>query len=77
MKKHELKLHTKYFNDVKYGIKKFEVRINDRGFELGDVLILREWDGEEYTGWEVVKIVTYIIDLKEIGLEGWVAMGID
>lgn len=76
MKAHKLKLHVKNFDDVLNDVKKFEVRKNDRGFSLGDILILREWDGEKYTGREILAIVTYIIDLEEIGLEGWVAMGI-
>ena len=42
MKIHELKLDTKYFNDVKSGNKKFEIRKNDRDFEVGDILVLRK-----------------------------------
>lgn len=40
MKIHELKLDTKYFDDVASGKKTFEIRKNDRQFQVGDVLAL-------------------------------------
>ena len=44
MKTHELKLDIKYFDDVKSGKKKFEIRKNDRDFVVGDILDLKAWD---------------------------------
>ena len=38
---HELKIYPKYFEDVISGKKTFEVRKNDRKFNIGDILILR------------------------------------
>lgn len=43
MKTHELKLDIKYFDDVKSGKKNFEIRKNDRDFQVGDVLKLRAY----------------------------------
>ncbi|QIW50765.1 DUF3850 domain-containing protein [Lactococcus raffinolactis] len=43
MKTHELKLDTKYFDDVKSGKKDFEIRKNDRDFEVGDILELKKY----------------------------------
>ena len=40
MKIHELKLDTEFFDDVKSGKKNFEIRKNDRNFEVGDTLFL-------------------------------------
>ncbi|WP_212746597.1 DUF3850 domain-containing protein [Lactococcus raffinolactis] len=40
MKIHELKLDTEFFDDVKLGKKNFEIRKNDRNFEVGDTLHL-------------------------------------
>jgi hypothetical protein len=44
--RHELKTWPQYFCRVKDGSKTFEVRKNDRGFQNGDTVILREWDPE-------------------------------
>lgn len=41
---HELKIWPQYFCRVKDGSKTFEVRKNDRGFQPGDFVKLREYD---------------------------------
>lgn len=43
MANHELKTRPVYFEEVRTGVKTFEFRRDDRGFEVGDVLVLREW----------------------------------
>jgi len=43
---HELKIHPQYYCRVADGSKTFEVRNNDRGFQPGDTVILKEWDPE-------------------------------
>jgi hypothetical protein len=47
--KHELKIWPQYFHHVATGAKTFEVRKNDRGFQNGDQVVLREWDPTEHT----------------------------
>lgn len=42
--KHELKIWPQYYCRVADGSKTFEVRNNDRGFQPGDTVVLREWD---------------------------------
>lgn len=76
LKTHFLKLSTIYFDDVEKRRKNFEVRYNDRGFFVGDWLVLREWDGKEYTGRECVRQINYICCLDSIGFKDWVGMGI-
>lgn len=76
---HELKTWNEYFEEMFIGNKTFEIRKNDRDFKKGDTLILKEWDPktEKYTGREVSKSVTYILDDGKFGLEkGFVAMAI-
>lgn len=40
---HELKIAPTHFDDWKRGIKRDELRLNDRDFKVGDTLHLREW----------------------------------
>jgi len=40
---HYLKEWPRFFEAVASGDKTFEVRRDDRGFEVGDMLVLREW----------------------------------
>lgn len=41
---HELKIWPQYYCRVADGSKTFELRENDRGFQPGDTVVLREWD---------------------------------
>lgn len=40
---HELKILPQYYCRVADGSKTFEMRVNDRGFQSGDTVILQEW----------------------------------
>lgn len=59
---HELKTWPEPFSAILRGNKRHEVRVNDRGFNEGDVLHLREWDPDtkQYTRDGVFMVVTYI-----------------
>lgn len=35
---HDIKLHRNYCADVLYGKKRFELRFNDRGYKVGDLV---------------------------------------
>lgn len=63
---HELKTWPAFYDAMLSGDKPFEARFNDRSFQKGDTLHLREWnpDTKEYTGRSCHKRVTYI-------LSGW------
>jgi ribosomal protein L37E len=41
---HSLKTWPEYFEAQRAGRKTFELRRNDRNFQVGDLLVLREWD---------------------------------
>lgn len=45
--KHTLKIWPQYYSRVADGSKTFEVRNNDRGFQPGDEVVLREWNPEQ------------------------------
>lgn len=84
MKIHYLKTLPKYFKKSENDLKPFEVRLDDRHFEIGDVAILEEWDGG-YTGKSLNRKVIYILrsseDDSEEGFEGikkgYVVLGVE
>lgn len=67
MSTHELKTWPEPYEAIVRGIKTFELRRNDRGFAVGDVLTLHEYDPEagEYTGRYGSWKVSYMIDGSE------------
>ena len=60
---HELKIHPEYFRNVLFGLKKVEIRKNDRNYQERDLLELKEYDPESqtYTGNQITKQVNHII----------------
>lgn len=76
MKTHELKIMPEYFQTILSGEKTFEVRFNDRNFAKGDHLLLREHDGEGYTGRTLIAEVTYLLDNPTYCKERYVIMAI-
>lgn len=63
---HELKIAPEYFEKVVSKEKLFEIRYNDRNFQVGDTLKLQEYKGGTYTGRIIYVKVTYILQ----GFEG-------
>lgn len=51
-------------------VKSFEYRKNDRGYQLGDILYLEEWnpDTEKYTGRVYARFVSFILYGGEFGI---------
>lgn len=68
MTKHELKIWPVFFEPVRSGEKTFEHRNNDRCFQRGDIVVLREWDEdkkwekeeEKYTGRTLTFKIGYV-----------------
>jgi hypothetical protein len=65
-----LKTWPEFFEEVLAGRKNFELRVNDRDFQEGDKLTLREYDPvkKRYTGRRVKRIVTYVLYGPAFGL---------
>nr|DAG44713.1 MAG TPA: activating signal cointegrator [Bacteriophage sp.] len=73
----EKKILPEYFLAVIHDEKTFEIRKDEDDLQKGDTLILREWDGEKYTGRETSRSISYILrDVPQYGLmPGYVIFG--
>ena len=60
---HELKTISPYYEAVESGVKMFEIRKDDRNFNIGDTLELSHWDDSVggYDGDWIAVTVTYIL----------------
>jgi len=60
------KIWPKYFDLVKSGKKKFEIRLADFKIKEGDTFILEEWDPKtkEYTGRKLKKKAKFVYKFK-------------
>ena len=58
---HELKIAPEYFEKVLSKKKTFEFRYNDRNYQVGDILKLKEYHNGDYTGRETSVQITYIL----------------
>lgn len=77
-KTHYKKLTQPFFDDVWGGKKKFELRKNDCDYQVGDKIVLKEYDPkhDEYIGRSMSAHIIYI--LKDyVGLEkGYCILGL-
>jgi hypothetical protein len=60
---HELKIWPEHFDNVVKGIKTFEIRKNDRNYQVGDQAILKRFDPntKQYTGESCRIYIPYIL----------------
>lgn len=68
MRRIEKKAWPVLFEKVLNGEKNFDLRIAEFECEVGDILVLREWDPEkkDYTGRELEKEVTFVMKTKDL-----------
>lgn len=74
---HELKIWPEHFEPTIEGVKKAELRKNDRDFRENQMIKLREWDPgtEEYTGRCAYAKITHVTSAPPIP-EGWVLLSL-
>lgn len=76
---HELKTWPAFYERVISNDKNFEVRVDDRSYQTGDMLILKEWNPETelYTSREVSRFVTFVMHGGQFGIEpGYVVLAL-
>ena len=73
---HTVKIKPKYYEAVLSGEKNFELRKNDRNYQVGDLIRLKEYN-EDFTGRDLVLKIKYILkDCPEYGLmDGFCIIG--
>lgn len=61
---HELKCQKKYFEQIWNDLKLFEIRYDDKGYKVNDILILRECEPlhKTYSGRYIKAKVLYILE---------------
>jgi hypothetical protein len=75
---HQLKTESKYFQRVLDHTKTFELRKNDRDFQVGDYLELIEIDDQVVATGAVLKVrVSYILQGAPWLRDGYCCMGLD
>ena len=89
MKEHILKTWADYWDAISSGEKNFEVRRDDRGFQKGDMLVLRRMVKDYKGSWvedrthsdnrpkDTHRKITFILTGGQLGIEpGYVVMGL-
>lgn len=72
MKLHELKIKQEYYEQVFSGLKTFELRKDDRGYEVGDIITfncISENGKLMFQAGEVYQITYILRDCPEYGLK--------
>lgn len=78
IKKIKKKILPEYFSAILSEQKTFELRKDEDDIQVGDLLVLREWDGEKYTGRAINAYAMYVLrNAPQYGLmEGYCIIGI-
>lgn len=71
---HNLKTWPRYFDAIAKQGRRFELRLNDRDFQPGDILHLNEWIpiSGNYTDWTIKARINHVFSLKGYAdIKGW------
>jgi len=79
IKNHDLKCDAEYFDKVASGDKNFELRFNDRDFQVDETITLHRFIKDSFTGSSLKKRITYVLkDAERFGLkDGYVILSIE
>lgn len=77
--KHKLKCAPEYFARLQSGQKTFEIRKNDRDYQVGDILVISEYDPSkgwpDHGSYETLRAeIVYMTSFEQ--KEGYVVLGI-
>jgi hypothetical protein len=77
---HQLKIKPEFFEPLRTGMKRCELRKHDRCYSVNDILVLHEFvemANPQYTGRVIRMRITHMIDDNQYGLcKGWVCLSV-
>ncbi len=77
LREHNIKVLTPFYERLVTGQKPFEVRKDDRDYQVGDLLFLEEFDGKDYAGSTIVRKITYKLSGGQFGIKkGYCVLGL-
>lgn len=79
MTEHRLKTINPYFDLVWNGKKTAELRYDDRGYQVGDTLLLVEYcvDNDSYSNRVIQGVITHILKDFDGLTQGWVMLSFE
>lgn len=72
-----IKASKRYFGDYWDGLKKATVRLNDRKYKKGDLLVIRETEYSKYTGRQIIAIASHVLKSFKGVQKGYVVISFD
>lgn len=75
---HELKSWPEHFGPISHGFKNFDLRKDDRDYEVGDTVVFEEFRNGvgEYTGATATRRIIYILRKFDGLMPGYCVLGI-
>ena len=80
MKIHRVKCYDRFFRLTESGKKLFEIRRNDRDYQVGDLLELNETTDAEHTGRAALFRITFVLTCENFSegiKDGYAVLGIE
>jgi len=74
---HDVKLSANWWTDIVSGLKKFELRKNDRDYRVNDKILMNEYKDGEPTGRSILADITYMLEDYTGLTEGYAILGIE
>jgi hypothetical protein len=76
---HELKTEIPYFDAAEQGLKPFEIRVNDRGYQKGDTILSKAWHRDancyDSTREPLRGTITWVTNYAQ--KDGWCVFGVE
>lgn len=74
MRTHEVTTSVEHFKAIEAGIKCFDIRKNDRDYQVDDILLIQAHDGAALTGETISRQINYMTDDDQ--RKGYIVMGL-